>query len=922
MAITVTNRDLLQINSCDALDASRYNFGTGVNSPTVADTAIKAQGTASWRARVTAANLGGVGDDFGSNQNLETGSDGGERHIMIWARSLDGVSAAGQGWRIRWGTGASSGSPYQEINVGDANTSRNVFNGFFNFCADPLSRDNQFAGVNVYPTAGRYFGFAADHVTSSSRDTFFIDEIKLQCGILVTGGAAAPRGAPEIAANDATNGRGMFVDINGIYYILGQVRIGDITAATNSIFEDSNKIWAFQAGSISSTFHHLHFVGGTGTNRATFGTKVGTGTTAVGVSGNAFLSTGDVPFSVHAMDANIDVQFYGCTFLCPLARKVDKLARHMQDNGGVFAENSVRAAQATPSQTIFIPTPATVNDAVYDGHWNHFSEITVNVNGANNGTYTVVGEYYNGTAWVTLPNINYGTLNHFRSVATSTVTWTIPQDWEEIAVNSSTPLYYIRFRVDAVTAGGTVQAFGTTVTTLMGGHIHIEQANAEFISCSFSNFEMLKIRNGALFQKCAIIASNASILDAAIDLGPDDPAADTFREIAIQNCPNGILLIDHERPLNAAAAVDKGGGLVGIPITAHGWTTGKSVTLTGTTNYNATYTLDATTSVNEIVVAATFIAETFAITDLANPNETYNFRKITFAGNTNDVRVDFPAASTVDINILESGDTPSIQKVDAATTVNVNNAVTVVINGIAEGTAVRVVANETVGTVTAGDLIIEALASSAGLVSTVINYEAAFNPSGLDIAINARNQGLPNAAIQDDNGVFADETTAANSAAVGDMNLLPVTPVVNQDRYIFGHSEQFNRLKVNVSTAGTGGFTITWQYWNGAWVNLSGVVDGTSSFSVLGENIISFTLPGDWATSTINSQGPFFYIRAAYTAGTVTITPLGRASTLDVTRYLPIPPTGLLVRTISSTGLTATLSQAVDSIAKFDPLND
>jgi hypothetical protein len=151
------------------------------------------------------------------------------------------------------------------------------------------------------------------------------------------------------------------------------------------------------------------------------------------------------------------------------------------------------------------------------------------------------------------------------------------------------------------------------------------------------------------------------------------------------------------------------------------------------------------------------------------------------------------------------------------------------------------------------------------------------------------------------------------------MNLLPVTPVVNEDRYLFGHSEQFSQLKVNVSTAGTGGFTITWQYWNGAWTALTGVTDGTSSFSVAGESIISFTLPGDWATTTVNSQGPFYYIRAAYTAGTVTVTPLGRAATLDVTRYLPIPPSGNLVRTITSAGLTATLSQAVDSIAQFNP---
>lgn len=54
-------------------------------------------------------------------------------------------------------------------------------------------------------------------------------------------------------------------------------------------------------------------------------------------------------------------------------------------------------------------------------------------------------------------------------------------------------------------------------------------------------------------------------------------------------------------------------------------------------------------------------------------NVTYNFRNIKFSGNTNDVRVDFGSSDTVTINVLEGGDTPSISKVDAGTTVIVEN---------------------------------------------------------------------------------------------------------------------------------------------------------------------------------------------------------------------------------------------------------
>ena len=69
------------------------------------------------------------------------------------------------------------------------------------------------------------------------------------------------------------------------------------------------------------------------------------------------------------------------------------------------------------------------------------------------------------------------------------------------------------------------------------------------------------------------------------------------------------------------------------------------------------------------------------------------------------------------------------------------------------------------------------------------------------------------------------------------MNLLPTTPVVNEDGFIFGHAEQFTGIKLDIGTIGTGGFTITWQYWNGAWTSLSGVIDGTSNLTNLNENL-------------------------------------------------------------------------------------
>jgi len=66
---------------------------------------------------------------------------------------------------------------------------------------------------------------------------------------------------------------------------------------------------------------------------------------------------------------------------------------------------------------------------------------------------------------------------------------------------------------------------------------------------------------------------------------------------------------------NAAAAVDKTGGKVGIPVTAHGLATDRKIVIAGSTNYNGTYDVDADSTINEIVIVETYVAETFAGTE-------------------------------------------------------------------------------------------------------------------------------------------------------------------------------------------------------------------------------------------------------------------------------------------------------------------
>lgn len=62
---------------------------------------------------------------------------------------------------------------------------------------------------------------------------------------------------------------------------------------------------------------------------------------------------------------------------------------------------------------------------------------------------------------------------------------------------------------------------------------------------------------------------------------------------------------------DAAAAVDKGDGKVGIPCAGHGLSSGDSIRMERGINYNSDYMLESATSADELVITASYVAETF-----------------------------------------------------------------------------------------------------------------------------------------------------------------------------------------------------------------------------------------------------------------------------------------------------------------------
>jgi len=86
-----------------------------------------------------------------------------------------------------------------------------------------------------------------------------------------------------------------------------------------------------------------------------------------------------------------------------------------------------------------------------------------------------------------------------------------------------------------------------------------------------------------------------------------------------------------EKPLNAAAVTNEGGGLVGVACTGHGMSTSDVIYITGTTNYDGAHTLNAATTANKFVFADTYVAETITATGKwYKANQTTNSHLLVF----------------------------------------------------------------------------------------------------------------------------------------------------------------------------------------------------------------------------------------------------------------------------------------------------
>jgi len=135
------------------------------------------------------------------------------------------------------------------------------------------------------------------------------------------------------------------------------------------------------------------------------------------------------------------------------------------------------------------------------------------------------------------------------------------------------------------------------------------------------------------------------------------------------------------------------------------------------------------------------------------------------------------------------------------------------------------------------------------------------------------------ACIALDGTAYTDETTEAGDLTTDDMTLAPAVPEAD-DAYYFGATKQFHEMAIELSiSASTSTWTLAMEYWDGTdWVAVTSLTDNSSQFeNAAGIYHLYWTAPVGWKTTTVNDQGPFYYVRYRVSAFTsISAQPFGR----------------------------------------------
>jgi hypothetical protein len=160
------------------------------------------------------------------------------------------------------------------------------------------------------------------------------------------------------------------------------------------------------------------------------------------------------------------------------------------DDGG--AATNLTAAALNPTDgadfsgiddVALLPAVPAVNDALYIGDNDQFDGVSIDrtvpaVKGS--ATYTLVFEYWNGSAYTALSNVVDETSEYTESLQLQTIKFDRPTNWATSTEHSLGPHYYMRIRVSAANGGTpSTRPFATKIVLAQDYAVSLDSNNSD-----------------------------------------------------------------------------------------------------------------------------------------------------------------------------------------------------------------------------------------------------------------------------------------------------------------------------------------------------------------------------------------------------------------------------------------------------------
>ncbi len=269
-------------------------------------------------------------------------------HIFVWMMvttvgKLD--TKANGGMRIRIEDASAN---WREWNVGGGDTYKG---GWKNFAVEAnggwTTQSATPPNITAITKVGVVFKMAVS-VTGNVTNCFW-DVLRYGSGLKITGGTSGTPGKFQDiinAENVSTNFYGILRNEGGVLFCSGELIFGD-TSSGDTYFTDTGQVLVFEDKPVNSGLYKIKLQGNaSGAIEIKFGTKIGSGETAVGTSGCIFRSASkaNTPFKIDALGSNIDVYgFYGCTFQDGGVTQFDKISTNTAETITSSWNNMARA---------------------------------------------------------------------------------------------------------------------------------------------------------------------------------------------------------------------------------------------------------------------------------------------------------------------------------------------------------------------------------------------------------------------------------------------------------------------------------------------------------------------------------------------------------------------------------------------------